>query len=65
MPLPSLSLTVLSLLASTVSLTSTPAYAALPDIWTNAPQNIHYAKDVSFRGLSDGRVAGFDVSGHA
>ncbi|GAA5919760.1 hypothetical protein JCM6882_003758 [Rhodosporidiobolus microsporus] len=63
MPLPTLSLAVLSLLASSVSLVP-GAQAALPDIW-NAPQNVHYSKDVSFRGLSDGRVSGYDVSGHA
>ncbi|GAA5991265.1 hypothetical protein JCM11641_000405 [Rhodosporidiobolus odoratus] len=58
------SLLVLSLLAGSPA----PARAASPDVWTEYASgdiNLHYLKDISWRGLDEGRVKGADVAGHA
>ncbi|CEQ39471.1 SPOSA6832_01012, partial [Sporobolomyces salmonicolor] len=56
---------MLQLALSAGLLSAALASAATADTWT-PPANLHYSKEGSFRGLTpDGKVSGFDVSGHA
>ncbi|GAA5865817.1 hypothetical protein JCM1840_006260 [Sporobolomyces johnsonii] len=56
---------MLQLALSAGLLSAALASAATADTWT-PPPNLHYSKEGSFRGLTpDGKVSGFDVSGHA
>ncbi|GAA5882441.1 hypothetical protein JCM16303_001734 [Sporobolomyces ruberrimus] len=56
---------MLSLLALSAALTALASASDTPDTW-QLPDNLHYSKSASFRGLAgDGSVSGYDVSGHA
>ncbi|GAA6006880.1 hypothetical protein JCM10207_009125 [Rhodosporidiobolus poonsookiae] len=51
--------------ASLMVLAALSAHAAAPPVWQLPTSRLHYNSAVSFRGLEEGRVPGYDVAGHA